>query len=83
MDNTVRSVVTTFLERYPGLPFCAVCLAHEIGAGPEEIRRAMHDLGAPGFAKTQRFCVRCARSQPVIYSVRSARTDEPGVRNEA
>jgi hypothetical protein len=83
MGNAVRSVVSTFLERYPGLPFCAVCLAHEIGARPEEIRAAMSDLGAPGFATAQRFCVRCARPQPVIYSVPQPRTGEPGLRNEA
>ena len=64
--NSILTPVMVFLERQPGLPFCALCLAHSTGLRTDEARQVLDRLQPPRFSKEQRRCVRCLRDDVVI-----------------
>jgi hypothetical protein len=66
--NSFLMPVMEFLERQPGLPFCAQCLAHGTGLHAEEGHRALARLHSPRFSREQRRCVRCFRIGDVVYA---------------
>lgn len=64
--NSIVTPVVEFLERQPGLPFCALCLAHATGLRTEEARQVLPRLKPPRFSTKQRRCVRCFRDEIVV-----------------
>ena len=66
--NSMVTPVVVFLERQPGLPFCALCLAHATGLRAEEARQVLGRLGPPRFSTSQRHCVRCFRDEVVVFA---------------
>ena len=66
--NSIMTPVVDFLERQPGLPFCALCLAHATGLRTAEARQVLDRLPPPRFSKAQRRCVRCFRDEVVVYA---------------
>jgi hypothetical protein len=56
-----------FLQRNVGLPFCAACLAHEVGLGVQQVRAGAWRLWeGRGYARRLRWCARCVRFDDTI-----------------
>ena len=66
--NSFLMPVMEFLERQPGLPFCALCLAHGTGLRAADGHQALARLSAPRFTRELRRCVRCFRVDDVVYA---------------
>lgn len=60
--------LVSFLTRSPGLPYCAECLAHELGIGPDRVRRAFGELRQTlaRLREERRWCARCLRWAEVV-----------------
>lgn len=70
-DPTAREVtqrLENFLTRSPGLPFCAECLAHEVGIGIQGVRRGLVELRQKlaELRQERRWCARCLRWDEVV-----------------
>jgi len=58
----------SFLMRSPGLPYCAECLAHELGIRLDVVRRGLGELQArlARLHGERRWCARCLRWAEVV-----------------